>query len=167
MAGKVKTWMWVAAGITIVGILGLIATAGAGIYFFSRHIQTGTESPAAAARAFDDVAAHFAAQKPLIELDSHGRYLRSNTDRPTPADTQPPETLRVMAFEPKDGRIVRIGIPFWLLRLKLRSGAIDFNGNRVKLEDLKLTVEDLERYGPTLVVDHRSPSGERVVVWTE
>ncbi len=167
MAGRVKTWMWVVAAVVIVGILGLIATAGAGIYFFSNHIETSRESPAAAARAFDDVSSRFAAGKPLIELDTHGRYLRSNTDRPTPADVKRPETLRVMAFEPDDGRVVRISIPFWLLRFKVRSGAINFSGNRVQLEDLKLTVEDLERYGPALVVDHRSPSGERVVVWTE
>ena len=35
------------------------------------------------------------------------------------------------------------------------------------LEDLKLTVEDLERFGPTLIVDHRSTSGERVLVWSQ
>ena len=28
------------------------------------------------------------------------------------------------------------------------------------LEDLKLSVEDLERYGPTLIVDHTSADGE-------
>ncbi len=167
MAGKVKTWVWVVAAIVIVGILGLIAVAGAGIYFFSRHVETRRESPIGAARAFDDITARFAAEQPLIELDDRGRYLRSNTDRPTPAGARTPETLRVMAFEPEDGRVVRISIPFWLLRLKTRGGSIDFNGNRVQLEDLKLTVQDLERYGPTLVVDHRSPSGERVIVWTE
>jgi hypothetical protein len=32
---------------------------------------------------------------------------------------------------------------------------------------LKLTVEDLERFGPTLIVDHRSSSGERVLVWSQ
>ena len=29
------------------------------------------------------------------------------------------------------------------------------------------TVEDLERYGPALVVDHRVASGQRVLVWSE
>ena len=72
-----------------------------------------------------------------------------------------------MAFDPNDGRIVRVDIPFWLLRLKLRGSAIDFNGNRMELEDLKLTVEDLERFGPTLIVDHKSSGGERVLVWSQ
>jgi hypothetical protein len=35
------------------------------------------------------------------------------------------------------------------------------------LEDLRLTVEDLERYGPTLIVDHKAPDGDRVLVWSK
>jgi hypothetical protein len=35
------------------------------------------------------------------------------------------------------------------------------------LEDLKLTVEDLERFGPTLIVDHSSASGDHVLVWSQ
>ena len=62
---------------------------------------------------------------------------------------------------------MRVNIPFWLLRMKMRGATIDFNGNRMDLEDMKLTVEDLERFGPTLIVDHRSTSGERVLVWSQ
>ena len=72
-----------------------------------------------------------------------------------------------MAFDPDEGHIVRVTIPFWLLRMKMRGAAIDLNGNRFDLEDMKLTVEDLERFGPTLIVDHRSTSGERVLVWSQ
>lgn len=167
MAGRVKTWVWVVVAVVVIGILGIIAMAGVGIYFFSQHIETRTESPAGAARAFEQVSNRFSDQRPLIELDEHGRYLRSNTDRQAAPGARPPEALHVMAFDPDDGRIVRVDIPFWLLRLKLRGSSIDFNGHRMELEDLKLTVEDLERYGPALVVDHRARSGERVLVWAQ
>lgn len=167
MAGKVKTWVWVVLAVVVIGILGIIATAGVGIYFFSQHIKTKTETPAAAARDFETVSARFAGEKPLIELDAHGRYLRSNTDRRAAPGAKTPDALHVMAFDPGDGRIVSVEVPFWLLRLKLRGSAIDFNGNRMELEDLKLTVEDLERYGPALVVDHRVASGQRVLVWSQ
>jgi hypothetical protein len=167
MAGRVKTWVWIVVAVVVIGILGIIAMAGVGIYFFSQHIETRTESPAGAARAFEQVSSRFSDQKPLIELDEHGRYLRSNTDRQAAPGAKTPEALHVMAFDPDDGRIVRVDIPFWLLRLKLRGSSIDFNGRRMELEDLKLTVEDLERYGPALVVDHRARSGERVLVWAQ
>ena len=38
---------------------------------------------------------------------------------------------------------------------------------KMDLEDLKLTVEDLERFGPTLIVDHKNANGERVLVWSQ
>jgi len=41
MAGKVRTWVWVVVAIVVVGILGVVAMAGLGFYFFSRHIGVG------------------------------------------------------------------------------------------------------------------------------
>jgi hypothetical protein len=167
MAGKVKTWVWVVLGVVVVGILGMIAMAGVGVYFFSQHINTRAASPAAAADEFDTIRRRFEGQKPLIELDERGRFLRANPDRPALATAKSPDNLYVLAFDPDDERIVRVTIPFWLLRMKAGGTTIDFNGNSMDLEDLKLTVEDLERFGPTLIVDHRETSGDRVLVWSQ
>jgi hypothetical protein len=167
MAGKVRTWVWVVAGIVVLGILCVVALAAAGIYFFSRNINTRDASPATAAREFEEVKTRFSGQKPLIELDERGRLLRTNPDRPHQDDVQRPHTLHVLAFEPDEGRIVQVNIPFWLLRFKAGNTTIDLNGGRMDLDDLKLTVEDLERMGPTLIVDHTMTSGERVLVWSQ
>jgi hypothetical protein len=167
MAGKVKTWIWVVIAIVVLGILGIVAMAGAGLYFASQHIRTHEASPASAARDFEEVKKQFATQKPLIELDERGRFLHSNTDREPPPNAKAPDAVYVMAFDPDDGRVVRLSIPFWLLRLKSGNQTIDFNGRRMDLEDLKLTVEDLERFGPTLIVDHKDRGGERVLVWSQ
>jgi hypothetical protein len=167
MAGKVKTWVWVVLAVVVIGILGVIAVAGVGLYFFSQHINTKAASPTEAARDFEQVTTRYPGQKPLIELDDRGRYLRSHTDRQAPPNATPPDQLHVMAFDPDEGHIVRVTVPFWLLRMKMKGSAIDLNGNRFDLEDMKLTVEDLERFGPTLIVDHRSSAGERVLVWSQ
>ena len=167
MAGRVKTWVWVVVAIVVIGILGVIAMAGVGFYFFSQHVNTKVVSPASAAREFADISARFTGQKPLIELDERGHLLRANTDRAAPPKAEPLEALHVLAYNPHDGRIVRISLPFWLLRMKMHGATIDLDGNRMDLEDLKLTVEDLERYGPTLVVDHKARNGERVLVWSQ
>jgi hypothetical protein len=167
MAGKVKTWVWVVLAIFVMCVLGVIAMAGVGMYFFSQHIDTRAASPAAASRDFAEIRKRFEDQKPLIELDERGRFLRANPDRPARATTNPPKNLYVLAFDPDDGRIVRVSIPFWLLRMQAGDATIDFNGNRMDLEDLKLTVEDLERYGPTLIVDHQESGGDRVLVWSQ
>jgi hypothetical protein len=167
MAGKVKTWVWVVLGIFVVGVLGVVAMAGVGIYYFSQHIDTRTASPTSASRDFDRVKSRFEGQKALIEIDDRGRYLRSNPDRQAPVNAKSLDAIHVMAFDPDDGRIVEVSIPFWLLRMKMRGTTIDLNGNQMDLEDLRLTIEDLERFGPTLIVDHASKTGERVLVWSQ
>ena len=167
MAGKVRTWVWVVVAVVVIGILGVIAMAGVGIYFFTQHIDTRAASPSNAAREFEQVLKRYEGQKPLIELDARGRFKRANTDRQPPLEARPPETVYVMAFDPDDGQIVRLSIPFWLLRLQTGGHTINFNGSQMDLEDLKLSVEDLERFGPTLIVDHREESGERVLVWSQ
>jgi hypothetical protein len=167
VAGKVKPWVWVVLAIVVIGVLGIVAMAGVGLYFFSQHVDTRAASPTNAAHDFEQVKERFTGQKPLIELDAHGRFLRSHTDRNPPAHAKPPESINVLAFDPDEGRIVQVNIPFWLVRMKMRGTTIDLNGNHMNLEDLRITVEDLERFGPTLIIDHSNTSGERVLVWSQ
>jgi hypothetical protein len=167
VAGRAKKWIWVVIAVIVACLGGVVAIAGVGFYFFKEHVVTHTASPAAASREFDQARAPFAGQKPLIELDRHGTYVRSNPDRPASATRLRPDALVVLAFDPEDGRIVRLTIPFWMLRLKTGGGSISFNGKRMDLEDLKLSVADLERYGSTLIVDHVSTEGNRVLVWSQ
>ena len=167
MAAKVKTWVWVVVAIVIVGILGIVAIAGLGIYYFSQHIETRASTPSAAAQDFEQVKGRFAGRPPLIELDDRGRVLLSSTNRPAPANPKKPDALRVLAFDPDSERIVSVTIPFWLLRLKIGNSQIQLGDRRMDLEDLKLSVDELERYGPTLIIDHRSREGERVLVWSQ
>jgi len=167
MAVKLKTWIWIIVGIVAIGILCVIAMAGAGMYFVSQNIHTRTVSSDTAASEFDKVRKQFSGQQALIELDERGNFLRSNTDRPAPAGARRPEKLFVLAFDPDDGGLVRMSIPFWLLRMKADGATIDFSGNRMDLEDLKLTVEDLERFGPSLILDQKNEGGDRVLVWSQ
>jgi hypothetical protein len=167
MAAKVKTWVWVVIAIVVIGILGLIAMAAASMYFFTRHIQMREASPAVAARSFDDVRARFARQKPLIELDDRGDFLRSNLERERPANPPALDAMHVMAYDPDDGKVVTFSIPWWLMRLQKGDSVINLDGRDMNLEDLKITIEDLEQFGPTLIIDHKSPGGERVLVWSQ
>ena len=167
MAGRVKTWVWVVIGVAVMCVLGLVAMAAIGFYFVSQHVETKPATVATAATEFEAVKAGFAGQKPLIELDRNGRFLRAHTDRPAPVNATTPNDLHLLAFDPSDGRIVRFSIPFWLLRRRPANATIDLNGNRMDLEDLRLTVDDLERYGPAVIVDHSAPDGQRILVWSK
>jgi hypothetical protein len=167
VAGKVKTWIWVVLGVVLTCVIAAVVIAGSAFYFFSRQFDTHSATPAAANREFESVKARFSGQKPLVELDRQGDVTRADTHRVAAPDMRVPEKVIVMAFNPDEERIVRVTLPFWLLRLKSRHASINFNGKRMDLEDLKLTVADLERYGPTLIVDQTNPDGTRVLVWSQ
>jgi hypothetical protein len=165
MAGKVKAWVWVVIGVVVFGILGVIAMAAAGLWFVKSHIDVRTTTTAAATEDFQTIRQRFATQRPLIELDEHGSFLRANVDRP--AGTQQPQTLNVMAFDPHDEKVVRMELPFWLLRLKGGGGRFDIGRSNVDLARMHITVEDLERYGPILILDQKDTDGSRVLVWSQ
>ena len=162
---KVKTWVWIVIGVIAVGILGIVTMAAAGLWFVRSHVNVQSTTVAAAANDFDTVRARFTAQKPLIELDDHGEFVRANTDRP--AGTVRPQSLNVLAFDPDDEKVVRVDLPFWVLRLKSGGTRFAVPNGEMDLQKLRLTVEDLERFGPTLIVDHKDRRGSRVLVWTQ
>ena len=166
MAVKLKTWVWVVIGIAVVCVLLVIAMAAASVYYFSQHVEAARVTSAEASREFDSIRTRFQGQPALIELDAQGNFLRSNTDREPPPDARAPDSLHVMAYDPDDGDLVKVTVPFWLLRMKVK-GTVDFGGSGMSLEDLKLTVEDLERFGPSLVLDQANEGGERVLVWSQ
>jgi len=165
MAGKVKTWVWVVVGIVVVGILGVISMAAAGLYFLKQHVDIRSTTVAVATEDFQSIRQRFATQKPLIELDDHGDLIRANVDRPN--GTERPQTLNMMAFDPHEKKVIRLALPFWILRLKSGGGRFDIGRSNVDLARMRITVEDLERYGPILILDQKDTSGSRVLVWSQ
>jgi hypothetical protein len=165
MAGKVKTWVWVVVGIVVVGILGVISMAAAGLYFLKQHVDIRSTTVAVATEDFQSIRQRFATQKPLIELDDHGDLIRANVDRPN--GTERPQTLNMMAFDPHEKKVIRLALPFWILRLKSGGGRFDIGRSNVDLARMRITVEDLERYGPILILDQKDTDGSRVLVWSQ
>jgi hypothetical protein len=165
MAGKVKTWVWIVIAVVVVGILSVVAMAAAGLWFVKSHIDIRSTTSAVASEDFQTIRRRFATQKPLIELDEHGTFLRANVDRP--AGTARPQTLNVMAFDTHDEKVIRMELPFWILRLKGGGGRFDIGRRNVDLARMRITVEDLERYGPILILDQKDVDGSRVLVWSQ
>jgi hypothetical protein len=156
----------VIVAVVVLGILGLVGLAAAGLWFAKTHIDVRTVSSATVVNAdFERIRERFTNQRPLIELDERGHFLRANPDRP-PSQRRP-DTLNIMAFDPDEGRVVKMDIPFWLLRLKMGGTHIGLGNDSIDLHDLRITIEDLERYGPTLIVDHKGRHGEHVLVWSQ
>ena len=163
---------WISILIAAVIIVGLLAAAAVGgtAYFFYNHVHTQNAETADAAREFATARQRFTGQPALIEMRRNDEPLLHKELITREAVDRPLESLRVLAYDPDDEKLVRISIPFWLLRLApsnkrmsfLNENGVDFDSERVHL-----TLEDLERRGPGLVLDHKDRRGSLVLVWTE
>jgi hypothetical protein len=162
-----KTWLLIILGLFATCVLGLVLIAGAGFYFVSKHISTQKATSVSAVRTFDEARARFKAAPPLIEIDAAERPRELRSPRSLPTSAEKPKDLCVLAWDPDDGHLARISLPFWVLRYGKQK--IDFlkQPNGLDFDRLNLDVSELERIGPALVLDYRAPSGERVLIWTQ
>ena len=166
---KLPTWASVLiAAVIIVGILAVTVVGGAA-FFIYRHVNTSVTPYENAETEFTQARARFAGQQPLIEIRHDDEpVLHRELVKDTGTSTRL-ESLRVLAYDQHARKLVRVSIPFWLLRMApskhfsfLNDNDIDFDSDRVKL-----TLEDLERRGPGLILDQKDRRGSAVLVWTE
>ena len=162
-----KTWIWIIVITLSVCVVGMLAVAGAGVAVGTRHFQTQKFPSSEAFQEFDRARASFKDQKPLFELDQRERPKLTRELSSLPSVTTKPDYLWILAFDPdREGRIVKVNLPFWLLRFGKKNIKID-HGRGFDLDRLDIDVNELQRIGPMLLLDHRSTSGERVLVWTK
>jgi hypothetical protein len=163
-----KTWLSILiAAVIIVGIMA-VAVVGGTAYFFSRHISTQLTPSDDAVHEFAAARERFTGQQPLIEIRRGDQAVVHREVIPASMPATKLESLRVLAYDTHAGKLVRVSIPFWLLRMapshnfSLIDNGIDFDSERVHL-----TVEDLERRGPGLILDQADRRGSQVLIWTE
>src|SRR5947208_16977871 len=129
-----KTWISVALAILIIFVILGVALVGTAIYVFRQHINTQFVSSQTAQEEFQQARQRFAGQQPLIELPAgHGEPVVHRR-----ADTRTElQAVHVLAFDPRAGKLVRVNLPFWLLRMtpsrefSFRSaGDFDFDSDR-------------------------------------
>ena len=164
-----QTWISVLiATVIVVGILAVVAI-GSTAFFIYRHVNTEITANESADVQFMEARKRFAGQQPLIEIRNDDEPVLHREVIPASIPAAKLDTLRVLAYDTREGKLVRVSIPFWLLRLAptnhmtfLRDTGIDFDSDRVRL-----TLDDLERRGPGLILDQAGRHGSQVLVWTE
>ena len=79
------------------------------------------------------------------------------------------DTLRVLAYDTRANKLVNVSIPMWLLRLApsnkfsfMKDNGIDFDSDR-----MHISMDDIDRRGPGLILDQVERRGSQVLVWTE
>jgi len=164
-----KTWISVLiAAVIIVGVLAVSAVGGTA-YFIYRHVHTQITPTESADRQFAEARARFAGQRPLIEIRKDDEPIVNRDVIPKTMPAAKLDTLRVLAYDTRANKLVNVSIPMWLLRMApsnkfsfMKDNGIDFDSDRVHL-----TMEDVERRGPGLLLDQADRRGSQVLVWTE
>jgi hypothetical protein len=169
---KARTWLFIIFGTFGVLVLAMLVMAGLGTMWVLKHVNTQPATSAAATKTFETERAQFKDKTPLFKFEDLERLDRSNNAdaimrkiSALPTSPVKPTDLAILAWDPDDERTVRVSIPFWALRFggkkaRFSNGGFDF-------DSLRLDVGELERIGPTLLIDIQRPGGERVLVWTK
>lgn len=173
MSGNRKTWISILiAAVVIVGVLAL-AVVGGTAFFIYRHVQAEFINDQTAEQEFVSARARFGGQQALIEIKRGDEPIvhRDLINQSVAGNAHKLETLRVLAYDDTAGKLVRVSIPFWLLRM-LPSRNLSFLNDEgidvdIDTDRVRLTVDDLDRRGPGLLLDHKDRRGSQVLVWTE
>ncbi len=158
-----RKWVKVSlAGVSVV-MLAIAALAGTSAYFVFRQLKMSTATEEAVTKDFDAIRSRFGARPALIEVtDPRGRDFKIN--RPDQPDGRAITTLHVLTWTQEDGQVFRTEVPLWLMRF---SSINILSHLGLTPERFSLTVRDIERYGPGIIVDFRRPGQNRVLLWAE
>jgi hypothetical protein len=165
---KLSTVFSVVTGAVIVAL----TAVGMGLWFFLSHHQSSLVSNQSAEAEFSQLRSRFSTQQPLIDMS-----LRHPLDTSTMGQAAVPlHTFHTVIFDTRGRqRLVRITVPYWFAGLFAdRDGEFRWLGQLTFLDDtefdgesIRLSLDQLERRGPGLIVDFQHPSGGQFISWVE
>ena len=146
-----------------------VAAVIAGTAFFATHHRSERASGPQAEEEFQRLRARFPGQQPL--LDMHDRRATANA---LPAHA-PIRSVHTMIFDTRGGeRLVNISVPYRFARLFKGGSGFSYLGELTFLDDtefdpepIQLSLDQIERHGPGLLVDYRRPGGGQFIAWAE
>jgi len=159
----VRTWVKATVGGVVVIAVALAVLAATGAYFVLRSMETRASAEAEAIREIDAVKARFGPRPPLVEIvDPRTADIRIN--RPVEPSPSRVDTVHLMNWKAETGELTRAEVPLWLMRFSSLNIASRLG---IAPARFRLTVADIQRYGPGIVVDYSSQKEFRVLIWVD
>ena len=161
-----RRWPFVVLGIGILLVFIGIGAVLAAVAWFQENVEVATSNSNDAESEFAAVRQKYPGREPLLELhEGVPRYTKAReTTPPSPVSLQ---TLNILVWDPDEEKLLRLALPFWLMRLKATPIRFSEYASGFDDEGVHLSPEDLEKYGPGIVLDSTSRDGERILVWTQ
>jgi hypothetical protein len=165
-----STALIIALGLSTV--LVIVATVGGVASFYWRCHDSRPASAATAEAEFLALRARFAGQQPLLDMGER----RAHEAEKAAGAVGPLRVFHTVVFDTRGRqRLVHITVPYWFARQSSgHAGQFRWLGELTFLDDtefdpeaIQLSLEQIERHGPGLIVDHRHPSGGQFMAWVE
>jgi len=157
-----RRWVLIAFGVVIlivfIGIGAIIAVTA----WFQQNLQVDTRSAGDAEREFATVRQEFEGRAPLLEMRDGRPEFTAEHDKPAVATRL--ETLHVLAWDADKERLARFSLPFWLIRMKSEPFRVSAYASGFD-DRIAVRAEDIEKYGPGIILDVKPPSGNHVLLW--
>ena len=162
----IRRWLSVVLGVLLLLVLGMVALAGSCAYLVRKQVQV---REAASIGDFEQEAnailKRFEGVPPLVVQGPSGPSISGKALAMRQKRGGTINNLHILVYSIRDGKLVRLTLPLWLLRMS-PDGRMDINRDEVGLENVRLSIEDLEAAGPgPLFV--RKTNDTRVLVWAE
>lgn len=162
-----QTWIAIVIAVVAVLIVMGLVVAGGSAYFVARHVHARFVSSESADEQLTRGRARFAGQTPLIEISEDDEPVIHHP--PADAKATPISVVHAMIYSERSGKLVTVNVPMWLLRMLPAHDRFSFIDDDAGIDShrARITLEDIERHGPGLLLDGRSRDGARVLVWAE
>ncbi|HEY6214157.1 MAG TPA: hypothetical protein VIW45_17805 [Vicinamibacterales bacterium] len=157
----------IAIVVSAVVLVGLLAAAvvGGTAFFIYRHVNAQFTPAENAEQRFAAQRARFAGEQPFIEMTlGDDPIVHREPNKPR----QELHSLHALVYDARAGKLTHVDIPGWLLRMMSGGGRIRIANLEMFDDDRdRVTLEDLERHGPGLLLDLHRGRASQVLVWTE
>lgn len=165
-AAALQMTKWILMGAVFAGAGALVSAAF--FYFTHHHSEHASEQTAEA--EFQRLRARFAGQRPLLDMEQR----RPRIEVSAPQTGASLRAFHAMIFDTRGAqRIVRITVPYRFGRLFGRGG-FRWLGELTFLDDtefdpepIQLSLDQVARRGPGLLIDYRHASGGQFIAWVE
>lgn len=158
-----RGWVKLTIGGAVLVLLCMLILGGTAGYYVFRSMQRSSGTEQTAAAEIEKIRTRFGPRPPLVEIGDPRRMdVRINRDGTAPA--APVKTMHVVSWSAEEGEIVRLELPLWLMRF---SSVNLLSKIGVVPDSFRLTVDDIEAYGPGVVVDYKQPESMRVLLWVD
>jgi len=162
----------IGAALVIAGL----AVLSVGVWWVSSLYQSEQADPARADAAFAEVRARFPGINPAFHIRERRLVIARRPPTVTPTTAA---AVHMLVWQPRERMLSRVALPLWMsniatepLPLEALAG-VGEQGVGAVLEaqrlgnELNVRISDLERYGPTLLLDGVTPDGKHVLMWNQ